>query len=97
MPSKPPPLRKPAPRKAWDGPRSPGRIRGRAGVALRAKRLAAEPLCRDCKAEDKVTLATTPDHIKPLAKGGTDTDDNIRCLCEPCHAVRTAEEFGRRR
>jgi 5-methylcytosine-specific restriction protein A len=31
-----------------------------------------------------------------MAKNGPDTDDNIRCLCEPCHQVRTAEEFGYR-
>ena len=70
------------------------RVRGRAGVALRKRRLAAEPLCRDCKAKGIVRLATTPDHIKPLALGGTDTDENIRCLCGPCHEVRTAEQFG---
>jgi 5-methylcytosine-specific restriction protein A len=70
------------------------RIRGRRGMKLRAQRLAAEPLCRDCKAEDKVTLAVVPDHIKPLAMGGTDTDDNIRCLCAEHHRIRTAEQFG---
>jgi 5-methylcytosine-specific restriction protein A len=37
-----------------------------------------------------------PDHIKPLALGGTDEDDNIRCLCKPCHDEVTAEEFGHR-
>ena len=73
-----------------------GRIQGRAGQKLRKARLAREPLCRDCKAKGITTLATTPDHIIPLAKGGKDTDDNIRCLCAPCHAVRTAEEFGHR-
>jgi 5-methylcytosine-specific restriction protein A len=41
-----------------------------------------------------VTAAVTPDHIKPLAQGGEDTDDNVRCLCQPCHAKRTAEQFG---
>lgn len=73
---------------------SPNRIRGRAGVALRERRLAQEPLCRDCKAKGKVTEAKVPDHIKPLALGGTDTDDNIRCLCRECHSKRTAEQFG---
>ncbi len=55
-----------------------------------------EPRCRDCLAKGIVTQATTPDHIVPLALGGTDTDDNIRCLCEPCHTKRTAEQFGHR-
>lgn len=70
------------------------RIRGRKGMALRKRRLYAEPLCRDCSAKGITTAATTPDHIRPLALGGTDTDDNIRCLCADCHAVRTAEQFG---
>jgi 5-methylcytosine-specific restriction enzyme A len=74
---------------------SPGeRIRGRRGVALRRARLQAEPLCRMCKAEGKVRVATVPDHIKPLALGGTDTDDNIRCLCEEHHDLVTRQEFG---
>lgn len=73
------------------------RLRGRAGVEQRRRRLAAEPLCRDCKAKGRVTAATVPDHIKPLALGGTDDDSNIRCLCEPCHKVRTAEQFGHRK
>jgi hypothetical protein len=69
-----------------------GRIQGRAGQALRKTRLAREPLCRDCADNGLVTEATTPDHILPLAWGGTDTDDNIQCLCEECHARKTASE-----
>lgn len=73
------------------------RTRGRAGVELRQRRLRKEPLCRDCAAKGRVTAATVPDHIRPLAQGGSDTDDNIRCLCGDCHAARTAEQFGHRR
>ncbi|WP_445493377.1 hypothetical protein [Rhodopseudomonas sp. RCAM05734] len=34
----------------------------------------------------------------PLAPpfNGTDDDSNIRCLCGPCHKIRTAEQFGHR-
>lgn len=71
-----------------------GRIEGRRGVALRKARLANEPLCRICLDNDRVTAATVPDHIIPLAKGGADTDDNIRCLCDPCHDEVTAQQFG---
>jgi 5-methylcytosine-specific restriction protein A len=71
-----------------------GRIQGRKGIELRKRRLAAQPLCEDCKAKGTYTEAVTPDHIIPLSKGGTDTDDNIRCLCQPCHETRTAEQFG---
>jgi 5-methylcytosine-specific restriction protein A len=44
-----------------------------------------------------VREATVPDHIVPLAKGGCDQDNNIRCLCAGCHRARTAEQFGHRR
>jgi 5-methylcytosine-specific restriction protein A len=74
-----------------------GRIQGRAGMALRARRLANEPLCRMCRDKGITRAATAPDHIKPLALGGTDTDDNIRCLCADCHREVTAEQFGHRR
>lgn len=73
------------------------RLRGRAAVEQRKRRLANEPLCRDCAAKGRVTVATVPDHIVPLTKGGPDTDDNIRCLCAECHDARTAEQFGHRK
>ncbi|SCW80675.1 5-methylcytosine-specific restriction enzyme A [Sphingobium faniae] len=73
------------------------RLRGRAAVAQRRRRLQAEPLCRDCKSRDIVTAATVPDHIVPLTQGGSDDDNNIRCLCAACHEVRTTEQFGYRR
>lgn len=72
------------------------RVRGRRGVEQRRRRLAAEPLCRDCAAKGLVEPATVPDHIVPLALGGSDDDGNIRCLCGPCHEKRTAEQFGQR-
>ena len=73
------------------------RLRGRAGVAQRVHRLRAEPLCRDCALAGIVREATVPDHIVPLARGGSDEDSNIRCLCAECHAKRTAEQFGQRK
>ena len=77
--------------------KAPPRLRGRAGMKQRARRLQAEPLCRDCAAAGRVTPSYTPDHIIPLTNGGPDTDDNIRCLCKPCHEARTAEQFGFRK
>jgi 5-methylcytosine-specific restriction protein A len=70
------------------------RIRGRKGQKLRIQRLAREPMCRDCRAKGILRLASVPDHIIPLAQGGTDTDNNVRCLCDECHRKRTAEQFG---
>jgi 5-methylcytosine-specific restriction enzyme A len=65
-------------------------------MALRKRRLQAEPLCRDCAAVGIIKAAVVPDHIVPLTRGGKDTDDNIRCLCDDHHKVRTAQEFGYR-
>lgn len=71
-----------------------GRIQGRKGQRIRKRRLArTNGLCEDCL-PNRVTLATAVDHIKPLALGGQDIDSNTRNLCDPCHAKRTAEQFG---
>mgnify|MGYP003633721641 CR=1 FL=1 len=73
------------------------RLRGRRAVEVRKARLAAEPLCRRCIEHGRVVPSVVPDHITPLAKGGADTDDNIRCLCHDCHSFYTAEQFGHRK
>jgi 5-methylcytosine-specific restriction protein A len=36
------------------------------------------------------------DHITPLAKGGTDEDDNLQLLCLACHEKKTRIENGYR-
>lgn len=94
MPSRPPNLKRPAKRKAWEKRKDipDGRIRGRRGQELRQQRLAAEPRCRLCLIAGRVTQATIPDHIVPLAFGGQDVDDNVQCLCEPCHDQKSAFE-----
>lgn len=69
-----------------------GRLRGRAAVEQRKRRLKAEPLCRHCLEQGIYRPSTVPDHIRPLAFGGSDTDDNIQCLCADCHAIKTAAE-----
>lgn len=71
------------------------RLRGRAGAAQRARRLKAEPFCRDCRAHDILIDATEVDHIIPLSRGGLDTDDNVRCLCRDCHKMRTNGQWAR--
>jgi 5-methylcytosine-specific restriction protein A len=72
------------------------RLRGRRAVSQRLRRLRSEPLCRDCAARGIVREATVPDHIVPLAHGGSDEESNIRCICAECHSRRTAEQFGLR-
>ena len=70
------------------------------GRALQRKRdelFGREPLCRSCKAKGFVTIATLRDHIKPLAEGGTDEDDNVQPLCEPCHDEKSMAERIRAR
>jgi 5-methylcytosine-specific restriction enzyme A len=72
------------------------RMRGRKAVTQRQRRLSAEPLCRDCANKGRIVMSTVPDHIIPLSMGGSDSDDNIRCLCSYCHRIRTAQQFGYR-
>lgn len=51
-------------------------------------------LCQRCLPKGRVRLATVVDHIIPLAQGGSDKDENTRNLCDNCHQVVTAEQFG---
>jgi 5-methylcytosine-specific restriction protein A len=71
------------------------RLRGRAGQAQRICRLRRTTgLCEDCANEGRVEVANVVDHIIPLAKGGSDEDENTRNLCHYHHCIRTAEQFG---
>ncbi len=73
------------------------RIRGSKGVAIRKRRLArTKGLCEHCQAKGKVRLATIVNHIKPLAHGGQDVDENTENLCTSHNDVVTAAEFGHR-
>jgi 5-methylcytosine-specific restriction protein A len=70
------------------------RLRGQAGVDQRRRRLRKEPLCRICLSQGRVSVSTTPDHIVPLSKGGTDQEDNIQCLCFTCHEEKTSKDLN---
>lgn len=55
-------------------------------------------LCQVCLALGIVTPATQVDHIVNKAAGGTDDDDNLQSICDPCHAPKTrAEALAARR
>lgn len=73
-------------------PDAPKRITGRALQKARIDLFSRAPLCAECRRKGRVTLATERDHIKPLAEGGTDTDDNVQGLCGPCHDAKSAAE-----
>jgi 5-methylcytosine-specific restriction protein A len=63
---------------------------------LRASILAAEPLCRMCVAEDRVTMAELVDHIKPVKFEGEFWDrGNLQPLCTKCHEVKSYAEGSR--
>jgi 5-methylcytosine-specific restriction protein A len=71
------------------------RLRGRAAVAQRTRRLRrTHGLCEDCATEGRTEIANVVDHIVPLAHGGPDTDENTRNLCHYHHSLRTGEQFG---
>lgn len=75
-------------------PSATPRLRGRAGVKQRDRRLKrSNYLCEDCLAQGIVRLATIVDHTIPLSKGVPDTDENTRNLCDDHNLKRTAEQF----
>lgn len=70
------------------------RIRGRALQEIRLRWFTLHPLCVRCDRDGRTNLATQLDHIKPLFKGGEDTDANRQGLCDACHEAKTAEDMG---
>ncbi len=79
---------------AWQGT-SPERTRGRRWMAIRKRILARDPTCRECRKHGRTALAIVVDHVKGLAEGGTDDEDNLQGLCGDCHDAKTAAEAAR--
>lgn len=82
-----------------DGRSSTARGYGQDWRRLRAQVLSEEPLCRMCHDAGRVTAATEVDHIEPFA--GLDDPrrldrGNLRPICRPCHARRTARQASGR-
>ncbi len=48
-------------------------------------------ICQMCR---KLVGNESPhcDHIIPVSQGGTDDEDNLQTLCQPCHNRKTMEE-----
>ena len=72
-------------------------VKGRHLQKRRLRILAAQPLCVDCMAIERVRIAQEIDHRVPLAEGGQDVEDNLQPLCKRCHAAKTERERKRRR
>ncbi|WP_174258324.1 HNH endonuclease signature motif containing protein [Variovorax sp. PBL-H6] len=61
---------------------------------LRASVLAGEPLCRQCTAEGRTTVATDVDHRD--GNPGNNDALNLQPLCHSCHSRKTAADHGKR-
>lgn len=86
------------PKDVWAKPvTATKRVTGRKLQTMRAKLFTSNPLCVECERQGRVTLATQRDHIKPLAEGGQDVDDNVQGLCAACHDAKSKEESNRGR
>lgn len=51
-------------------------------------------LCQQCLEVGVITAATECDHIIPVAKGGSDAENNLQALCHRCHTMKTVREVG---
>lgn len=72
------------------------RLRGRAGMRQRKRRLArSNGLCEHCLEQGRTAVATVVNHKIPLAHGGDDSDSNTENLCKACDDRVTADQFGR--
>lgn len=85
--------RRSAPRAATRLLRGPG---GRLRERLRRAIFRGEPLCRQCFAEGRTTLASEIDHIIPLEAGGSNDRGNLQPLCPECHKLKTGAEQSQR-
>ena len=71
------------------------KLYGRTWRKVRDRYRAAHPLCERCLERGRITPTQEVHHIKPLAQGGTNDDDNLTALCTSCHSEITAREGGR--
>ena len=58
---------------------------GRAWHRIRARYVAAHPLCEQCLKEGRITPVEEVHHIIPISQGGTHAEDNLMSLCQSCH------------
>lgn len=68
---------------------------GRAWHRIRARYVAAHPLCELCLKEGRLTPVQEVHHIIPISKGGTHEQSNLMSLCQSCH-TKLHREMGDR-
>ena len=84
-------------RKGWDRGsvlNRQRRMRGAGGGAQRLRRLVnaqGGASCMGCGSWHPAPSIVI-DHVVPMAKRGTDLDDNVQPLCEGCHRIKTRQE-----
>lgn len=50
-------------------------------------------LCQPCRRRGVMTPnCRTVDHMVPKARGGSDADANLQCICTACHRAKTQAE-----
>ena len=59
---------------------------GRAWKKIRARYVAAHPLCEMCQEEGRFTSVEIVHHIKELSDGGTHDEINLMSVCKSCHS-----------
>lgn len=58
---------------------------GRTWRKIRARYVAAHPLCEQCLKEGKLVPVEEVHHILPVNRGGSHSFDNLMSLCHSCH------------
>ena len=64
---------------------------------IRARYIAAHPLCEQCQQNGQLTSAQEVHHILPLLRGGDHSVGNLMALCKRCHSGITLTENNRQR
>jgi len=65
--------------------------------AVRARKLAQDRFCEECRKGGTLVLATHVDHIVEIKDGGAKLDmENLQSLCHSCHSRKTMQERNRR-
>ena len=83
-------------RRSWDhgGKTTSQRGYGTEHQRIRAEMMRTIILCEECSRNKRVAVGVIADHIKPLAKGGTNDRANYQLLCRDCAAAKDAKDRG---